>query len=100
MVILSDDAPVRQGVQIDPLFLSEPLTAAGRCCGRFSNGHKTRVDNMLGNRAKVPDNAEPGHQHQQIIRDVDLPPVKTLAGGDRVVVVVVVPTFPERYERQ
>ena len=36
---------------------------------------------MLGNRAKVPDNAGPGHQHQQVIRNVNLPPVKTLAGA-------------------
>jgi hypothetical protein len=53
---------------------------------------------MLGYRAKIPDNAESGHQHQKIIRDIDLPPVKPLAHSNSIMMVVIVPPFAERYE--
>ena len=57
------------------------------------------VKHMLGNRTQIPDDAQPGHANQEVIGHVDFPPEKTLAGGNGIVVMVVVPAFSESQKR-
>src|SRR5215467_4528735 len=52
-------------------------------------------EDMGGNLAEVPDDAQPGHDFQRVIGDVNLPPEETLARGGHEVVMVVVPAFAE-----
>src|SRR5687768_7045545 len=47
-------------------------------------------------RLQIPDDAAPGHRLEDVIRDVDFPPVEALAGGARVMMVIVVPALAER----
>src|ERR1700678_2102450 len=49
-----------------------------------------------GYRFQVPDHAEERHQLQHVEGDVELPPVKALAHGGGVVVMVVVPSLAQR----
>ena len=58
------------------------------------------VKHMLGNRTQIPDDAQPGHANQEVIGHVDFPPEKTLARGNGIVMMVVVPAFTERNQRQ
>src|ERR1700736_713972 len=53
-----------------------------------------------GRVAHVPDQAHTGQQSDEVVTDVDLPPVEALVGAALVVVVVVVPTFAKRDQRQ
>src|SRR5207249_10913811 len=55
---------------------------------------------MSGNFAQIPDDAEPGHDFQRVIGDVNLPPEKALARRSHKVMMVVVPAFSEGEERQ
>ena len=50
---------------------------------------------MLRYRPQAPYDSQPGHHFEKIIRDVDLPPEKALAGGNGVMVMIVVPTLAE-----
>src|ERR1700690_1872273 len=43
--------------------------------------------------AQVPDDVEEGEEFEDVVGDVDFPPVEALAGADGVAVVVVVPAF-------
>ena len=44
---------------------------------------------------QIPDDSQPRHQLQQVVGDVDLPPVKALAGAMRVVMMIIVPALAE-----
>src|SRR5438132_11232314 len=55
---------------------------------------------MSGNFAQIPDDAEPGHDFQRVIGDVNLPPEKALARRSHKVMMVVVPSFSEGEQRQ
>src|SRR5216684_1484494 len=50
---------------------------------------------MGGDFAEIPDDAEPGHELEGVIRDVDLPPEEALTGGSHEVMMIVVPAFTE-----
>jgi len=45
--------------------------------------------------AEIPDDAEPGHDLEGVISDVDFPPEEALAGGGHEVMMIVVPAFTE-----
>src|SRR5690348_11698354 len=79
----------QRGREVDPGLFSDGLDAA-----RVVVAHRHR------DRLQIPDDAHPGHDLEQIERDVDLPPVKALARRARVVVVIVVPAFTERDQRE
>src|SRR6202521_6300373 len=53
-----------------------------------------------GHLAQVPDDAEPGEDLQRVVGDVDLPPEEALARRGHEVMMVVVPAFAERQQRQ
>src|SRR6266852_116996 len=53
---------------------------------------------MRGDFAQVPNDAEPGQNLQRVISDVDLPPVEALARRGHEVMMVVVPAFAERQQ--
>src|SRR6202000_2066945 len=55
---------------------------------------------MGGDLAEIPDQAEQGEELQRVVGDVDFPPEKALASGGHVVVMIVVPAFAERQERE
>src|SRR5690242_7582150 len=57
-------------------------------------------EDVIGDAAEFADQAEPGKELQAVIGEIDLPPVKTLAGGGHEVVVIVVPAFAERDQRE
>ena len=49
---------------------------------------------------EVPDEAGPGKRFEQVVGDVNFPPVKALARGVHVAVMIVVPAFAERDQRE
>jgi len=51
---------------------------------------------MCGHFTEIPDDAEPGHDFQRVVGDVDLPPEETLARGSHEVVMIIVPAFAKR----
>ena len=55
---------------------------------------------VIGDAAEFADQAEPGEEFEAVVGEIDLPPVKTLAGGGHEVVVIVVPAFAEGNEGQ
>src|SRR5260370_826825 len=55
---------------------------------------------MHGHLAEVPDDAEPGEDLQRVIGDVNLPPEEPLARRSHEVMMVVVPPFADRQQRQ
>jgi len=55
---------------------------------------------MRGHFAQIPNQPAPRKHLQRVIRDVDLPPVKTLSRRSHKVMVVVVPPFAQRQKRQ
>jgi integrase len=57
-------------------------------------------EQMRGNFAEVPDDAEPGENLQRVIGDVDLPPEEALARRSHELMMIVVPAFAEREQRQ
>src|SRR5262249_47965390 len=61
-------------------------------CGLLRGGGLVSED-VGGNFAQVPDDAEPGHDFQRVVGYVNLPPEKSLARGSHKVVMVVVPAF-------
>src|SRR5688572_19222892 len=48
----------------------------------------------------IPNQSYRFHRFQSVIGDVNFPPVEPLAGGCGVIVMVVMPSFPERNQRQ
>src|SRR5262245_58743437 len=58
-----------------------------------------RTQHSLRHRPEIPHEAQERHELQDVIRDVDLPPEEALARRVRIVVVVVVPAFAEREQR-
>ena len=66
-----------------------------------TNYHSIKIRNsvaikpVLGYRPQVPDDAQPGHKNQKIVGNVYFPPEESLAGGDCVVMMIVVPAFPQ-----
>ena len=54
--------------------------------------------NPLRIRADVPHDAEPTQGDENVMRDVDLPPVHPLSFGTRISVMIVMPSFTERDE--
>src|SRR6185437_1002950 len=48
-----------------------------------------------GHGLQVPDDADEGHELQQVKRDVEFPPIKTLAHRRGVMMVIVVPAFAQ-----
>lgn len=69
---------------------------SGIALGKFSRG----LIHALWRNAKVPYQAEPRKHGQDVVRDVDLPPVKSLSFRPRIVVVIVMPTFAEGDQSQ
>jgi hypothetical protein len=59
-----------------------------------------RIANPVGHRLEIMDQSKPAHQLEQVVADVDLPPVKPLAGRAGKVVMIVVPTFAQRQQGQ
>src|SRR5216684_383387 len=55
---------------------------------------------MRGDFAQVPNDAEPGENLQRVVGDVDLPPVEALARRSHEVMMVVVPTFAQGKQRE
>ena len=79
-----------EGFSESPLIVLRPLIIR----------RAARGADVLGHRPQVPDDAQPGHGPEQVVGDVDLPPEKPLAGGDGIVVVVVVPPLAQGDEGQ
>src|SRR6267378_6471905 len=50
--------------------------------------------------AEIPHDAEPGENFQRVIGNVNLPPVKALTRRSHEVMMIVVPAFTEREQRQ
>ena len=63
-------------------------------------GVKLIGKNVRRNFAQIPNNAEPRQDFQRVISDVNLPPEKALPCRRHVVMVIVVPAFAERHERE
>src|SRR5216683_4783204 len=61
-------------------------------------GESVLGQQMRGDFAQVPNDAEPGQNLQRVISDVDLPPVEALARRGHEVMMVVVPAFAERQQ--
>src|SRR6266704_5997795 len=57
-------------------------------------------EQMRGDFAEVPHDPQPGHDLQRVVSDVDLPPEETLARRGHKVMMVVVPAFAEREQRE
>ena len=57
-----------------------------------------RGEEMGGDFAEVPDEAEPGEGFERVISDVDFPPEEALTGAGHVMVMIVVPAFAEGHE--
>ena len=55
---------------------------------------------FAGHRFEIPDDADPGQEFQDVICNVDLPPVKSLSGAAHVLVVVIVPSFAQGNQRE
>src|SRR5256885_2021136 len=53
-----------------------------------------------GDFAEVPDEAEPGEGFEGVVSDVDFPPEEALAGAGHVMVMIVVPAFAEGHESE
>jgi hypothetical protein len=62
--------------------------------------HTPGAADVRGDGPEIPDQACPRQQHQHVIGQIDLPPVETLTDRGRVVVVIVMPPFPERNQCQ
>src|SRR5258706_7919163 len=52
-------------------------------------------EDVVGDAAEFADDAEPREELQAVVGEIDLPPIKTLAGGGHEVVMIVVPAFAE-----
>jgi len=57
-------------------------------------------EDVVGDAAEFADEAKPGEELQAVVGEIDLPPIKTLAGGGHEVVMIVVPAFAEGDERE
>src|SRR6266699_5751136 len=57
-------------------------------------------EQVRGDFAEVPDDAEPGHDFQRVVGDVDLPPKESLARRGHEVMMIVVPAFAEGEQRE
>ena len=55
---------------------------------------------MRGHFSNIPNQPQSLHAPQQVIGDIDFPPIKALAGGGGIVVVIIVPPFAESNQRQ
>ena len=49
---------------------------------------------------QVPDEAGPGNDLEEVIGNVNFPPIKALADGVHVAVVIIMPAFTERNHRE
>jgi hypothetical protein len=72
---------------------------------QISEDLSLRGDSLFGKQvrrhfAEVPHDPEPGEHLQRVVSDVDLPPVEALARRGHEVMMVVVPAFAERQQRQ
>ena len=55
---------------------------------------------MVRNAFKIPDKSGGRQRFQEVPGDIDFPPEKSLAAGDFIIVVVVVPSLAQRQERE
>src|SRR5256885_15549504 len=53
-----------------------------------------------GDFAEVPDEAEPGEGFERVISDVNFPPEEALTGAGHVMVMIIVPAFAEGHESE
>ena len=58
------------------------------------------VEEMGGNLAEIPDQAQPREGFESVVGDIDFPPEEALAGGGHEMVVIIVPAFTEGEEGQ
>src|SRR5262245_24959497 len=56
--------------------------------------------NVRRNLAEFPHNAAPRERFKRVIRNIDFPPEKALPRAGHVMMMVVVPAFAERHERE
>src|SRR5258708_25008566 len=59
------------------------------------NGDGLLGQQVRGDFAEIPDDAEPGHNLQRVVGDVNFPPEEALARGSHKVMMVVVPAFAQ-----
>src|SRR2546421_7397866 len=85
-----------EGKKVEQTFLSVPGISVALVLGRES----VLGQQMSGDFAQVPDDAEPGEDFQRVVSDVDLPPEEALACRGHKVMMVVVPAFAEREQRE
>src|SRR5258707_15734925 len=52
-------------------------------------------EDVVGDAAEFADDAEPREELQAVVGEIDLPPIKTLAGGGHEEVMIVLPAFAE-----
>jgi len=55
---------------------------------------------MGRDRSQIPYHAGPRQDHEKIVREIDLPPIKSLPSRGRIVVVIIMPTFAESDNRE
>src|SRR6266849_7491096 len=84
------------GKRVGQTFLSVPGISVDLVLGR----EPVLRQQMSGDFAQVPDDAEPGEDFQCVVSDVDLPPEEALARRGHKVMMVVVPAFAEREQRE
>src|SRR5256885_16720607 len=97
----SKDTPLRGTAASDPFGFAQgkkrALQKLENLGGEFCF---VRGEEMGGDFAKVPNEAEPGEGFQRVISDVDFPPEKALAGAGHVMVMIVVPGFAEGHKSE
>src|SRR5882724_6695976 len=57
-------------------------------------------ENGLGHVLQIPNNSSPGKCPEKVVSDVEFPPIKTLARRGHVAVVIVMPAFAKRDDRE
>src|SRR5262245_43523427 len=82
------------GGRIDRWQTNRDYTGGGDLAAPDAGSH-TRRD-----RFQIPNDAKQRQHPQSVIRYVDLPPEKSLPGRGGIVVMIVVPAFTERQQRQ
>ena len=61
--------------------------------------HSILVSQAFRQAPQVPDDAQPGKHLKEVIGNIDFPPVKSLARGNRIMVVIVMPPLAQCNQR-